>query len=100
MCDLARDIRLLTCRHCGKTARIVAHLILHLQVHGVKRFLCGLCPYRAFKAGWVRNHMKKVHSRADVVDQVSVQGSGPANGENKLHTFIPRKIVSKTRKRF
>ncbi len=61
MCDLARDSRLLTCRHCGKNIKQVSNLIEHLRSHGAKRFLCGLCTHRSNQAAQIRKHMKTVH---------------------------------------
>ena len=93
MCDLARDSRLLTCRHCGKTSKHVTHLIEHLRLHGVKRYSCGLCNYRACQSAIVRKHMKTTH-RVGIVDDVPM-GSGPINTELCQYTLYPREMVKK-----
>ena len=93
MCDLARDSRLLTCRHCGKTSKHVAQLLEHLHLHGVKRYACGLCSYRASQATAVRKHMKMTH-RVGIVDDVPM-GSGPVNSESSHFAFYPREMVKK-----
>lgn len=99
MCDLARDSRLLTCRHCGKNMKHVANLMDHLRVHGVKRFSCGLCSYRSHVACQVKKHMKSAHKTA-VVDEVSTgHGPGPAVAENALFSYYPREMVAKLRLR-
>lgn len=93
VCDLARDSRLLTCRHCGKTLKHVTHLIEHLRLHGVKRYSCGLCNYKACQSAIVRKHMKTTH-RVGVVDDVPM-GSGPINAELSHFTLYPREMVKK-----
>lgn len=99
VCDLARDSRLLTCRHCGKNMKQISNLIEHLRSHGVKRFLCGLCSYRANLVVQVRKHMKTLH-RVSVVDEVSIgAGPGPANAENTLHALYPREMVARLKLR-
>lgn len=99
VCDLARDSRLLTCRHCGKNIKQVSNLIEHLRSHGVKRFLCGLCSHRSNQAAQIRKHMKTVH-RVNVVDEVPI-GSvpGQANGENVLHALYPREMIARLKLR-
>lgn len=95
MCDLARDSRLLTCSHCGKNLKQVAHLIDHLRSHGVKRFSCSLCNFRAVQMSFVKTHMKKVH-RVTLADEVSIgPGPGPALPENILFSLYPREMAIK-----
>lgn len=99
VCDLARDSRLLTCRHCGKNMKLVSNLMEHLRSHGVKRFLCGLCPYRANQAVQVRKHMKTLH-RIGVVDELPIgPGPGPASAENVLQAFYPREMMARLKLR-
>lgn len=99
VCDLARDSRLLTCHHCGKSMKQVANLIDHLRQHGIKRFSCGLCHFRAFQAGGVRKHFKTLH-RVSVVDEVpSGQGPGPANADNTHYVLYPREMALRLKSR-
>ena len=99
MCDLARDSRILTCRHCGKNMKQVANLMDHLRVHGVKRFSCGLCNFRSYLACQVKKHMKTIH-KTPVVDEVNTgYGPGPAINENAQFSFYPRELMAKLRLR-
>lgn len=99
VCDLARDSRLLTCRHCGKNMKQIPNLMDHLRSHGIKRFSCGLCNYRAFQAALVRKHMKTLH-RVSVVDEVSAgTGPGPAHSENTLYALYPREMAARMKAR-
>lgn len=99
MCDLARDSRILTCRHCGKVVKQVSHLLEHLRSHGIKRFLCGLCSYRANQAQQIRKHMKTLH-RVNLTEEVSIgSGPGPQSSDNILHAFYPREMVARLKLR-
>ena len=90
---MARDSRLLTCHHCSKTMKQVAQLIEHLALHGVKRYSCGLCSYRAAQCNVVRKHMKTCH-RVSIVDDVPT-GTGPVSAEETHFVLYPRDMVKK-----
>ena len=94
VCDLARDSLLLSCRHCGKGEKTVANFMKHLRTHGVKRFLCGICQYRADAEANVRKHMKNKHCISDAAN-VPTPGPGPAQEENIIFTYYSREIVRK-----
>ena len=98
VCDLARDSRLLTCRHCGKNMKHISNLMEHLRCHGVKRFLCGLCSHRANIESQIRRHLKTAH-RVNVADEVPI-GSvpGPAQ-ESTLLAYYPREMVARLKLR-
>ena len=76
-----------------------SNLITHLRSHGVKRFLCGLCNYRAHLTKPVREHMKAVH-RVTLFDEVSIgPGPGPASDENILYSLYPKEMIARLKLR-
>jgi len=92
VCDLARDSRVLTCRHCGNSFKLVSTLADHLsRVHGLKRFSCSLCCFRAVQPEPVKKHMKIDHRINEVVE-VAI-GPGSALPENTLYSLYPREIA-------
>ena len=93
VCDLARDSRLLTCHHCGRSMKQVSNLLEHLKVHGPKRYSCGLCGHRGPVAIIIRKHMKTVH-RCGVIDMVPV-GRGPVSADSGHFTFYPKDMAKK-----
>ena len=97
VCDFARDFRLLTCRHCGKTVKQLKQLVDHLRTHGVKRFLCSLCDYCAVQANVVKTHLKNKHEKY-LTREVRIKpgpGIGPALPENMLISLCPLKTHSR-----
>lgn len=61
VCDLARASSSLTCVHCKKQFKYVASLIEHLRTHGIRRFSCALCSFRAPAPQQVAKHLKQRH---------------------------------------
>ena len=64
-----------TCQKCGRAYRTMSSLSLHLCLYcGVEpRFACPFCPYRAYQAVHVRQHMvTQKHCNVDAATYIRV----------------------------
>ncbi|XP_046980826.1 uncharacterized protein LOC124545909 [Schistocerca americana] len=60
VCDLSRE-GVLRCPHCSRPFKAFNTLVDHLRIHGVPRYSCALCTYRATAPTAVAKHLKHQH---------------------------------------
>ncbi|XP_059162480.1 uncharacterized protein LOC131945881 isoform X2 [Physella acuta] len=60
-----RDWKLWRCSLCPYKSKLRTHIIGHMQLHGQKPFLCGVCEMPFMNRGPLHRHLQKVHKRAD-----------------------------------
>lgn len=60
VCDMSRE-GVLRCPHCSRPFKAFNTLVDHLRIHGVPRYSCSLCTYRATTPTAVAKHLKHQH---------------------------------------
>ncbi|CAL8115828.1 unnamed protein product [Orchesella dallaii] len=60
-CSLVAESRSLACAHCERKMKTVTNLLEHMKVHGEKKQICSLCPFRSWTSTEVTKHVKTVH---------------------------------------
>jgi hypothetical protein len=61
ICEFSANQVYLVCFHCSKQLKHVPTLLEHLKTHGVRRYACSLCPYKAAVPLNVKNHLRQSH---------------------------------------
>ncbi|XP_067015656.2 uncharacterized protein [Anabrus simplex] len=61
ICDMSRDCSVLICVHCQRQFKQINSLLEHLRIHGVCRYGCALCAFRAPVSQQAIKHLKQRH---------------------------------------
>ena len=95
-CSLSQVGNYLTCFHCKKQLKHVPTLLEHLKSHGLKRYLCSLCPtYRSAFPINVKTHMKNEHRASNNFKMYSLNSGNLENPEEEYFLVLPKHSLPK-----